>query len=156
MYGRNLLLGSGKEVSNSNYNIADCWLTEPISKGTQVTLTIFGELGDDKEIFTIYNSTGAVGSMAQFSKADFVNGKASKTFKWITNIGDAVADNTHMVVFSSPKTGTSTSTIHKIKLEYGDISTEWSPAWEDIPDLEERYAYGVEWDTASSSPDGVE
>lgn len=154
VYGRNLLLGSGKEVSNSNYNIADYWLTEPISKGTQVTLTIFGELGDDKEMFTIYNSTGAVGSMAQFSKADFVNGKASKTFKWITNIGDAVADNTHMVVFSSPKTGTSTSTIHKIKLEYGDISTEWSPAWEDIPDLEERYAYGVEWDTASSSPDG--
>lgn len=155
VYGRNLLLGSGKEVSNSKYEMADYWLTEQISKGTQVTLTIFGELGDDKEMFTIYNSTGAVGSMAQFSKADFVNGKASKTFKWITNIGDAVADNTHMVVFSSPKTGTSTSTIHKIKLEYGDISTEWSPAWEDIPDLEERYAYGVEWDTASSSPDGV-
>lgn len=155
VYGRNLLLGSGKEVSNSKYEMADYWLTEPISKGTQVTLTIFGELGDDKEMFTIYNSTGAVGSMAQFSKTDFVNGKASKTFKWITNIGDTVADNTHMVVFSSPKTGTSTSTIHKIKLEYGDISTEWSPAWEDIPDLEERYAYGVEWDTASSSPDGV-
>ena len=155
VYGRNLLLGSGKEVSNSKYEMADYWLTEPISKGTQVTLTIFGELGDDKEMFTIYNSTGAVGSMAQFSKTDFVNGKASKTFKWITNIGDAVADNTHMVVFSSPKTGTSTSTIHKIKLECGDLSTEWVPAWEDIPDLEERYAYGVEWDTASSSPDGV-
>ena len=155
VYGRNLLLGSGKEVSNAEYEMANYWLTEQISKGTQVTLTIFGELGDDKEMFTIYNSTGAVGFMAQFSKTDFVNGKASKTFKWITNIGDAVADNTHMVVFSSPKTGTSISTIHKIKLEYGDISTEWSPAWEDIPDLEERYAYGVEWDTASSSPDGV-
>lgn len=155
VYGRNLLLGSGKEVSNSKYEMANYWLTEQISKGTQVTLTIFGELGDDKEMFTIYNSTGAVGSMAQFSKTDFVNGKASKTFKWITNIGDAVADNTHMVVFSSPKTGTSISTIHKIKLEYGDISTEWSPAWEDISDLEERYAYGVEWDTASSNPDGV-
>lgn len=155
VYDRNLLLGSGKEVSNAEHEMANYWLTEQISKGTQVTLTIFGELGDDKEMFTIYNSTGAVGSMAQFSKTDFVNGKASKTFKWITNIGDAVADNTHMVVFSSPKTGTSISTIHKIKLEYGDISTEWSPAWEDIPDLEERYAYGVEWDTASSSPDGV-
>lgn len=155
VYGKNLLLGSGTEVSNAEYEMANYWLTEQISKGTQVTLTIFGELGDDKEMFTIYNSTGAVGSIAQFSKTDFVNGKASKTFKWITNIGDAVADNTHMVVFSSPKTGTSTSTIHKIKLEYGDISTEWSPAWEDIPDLEERYAYGVEWDTASSSPDGV-
>lgn len=155
IYGKNLLLGSSTEVSNSKYEVANYWLTEPISKGAQVTLTIFGELGVDKEMLTIYNSTGAAGSMAQFSKADFVNGKASKTFKWITNIGDAVADNTHMIVFSSPKTGTSTSTIHKIKLEYGDISTEWSPAWEDIPDLEERYAYGVEWDTASSSPDGV-
>ena len=155
IYGKNLLLGSSTEVSNSKYEMANYWLTEPISKGAQVTLTIFGELGVDKEMLTIYNSTGAAGSMAQFSKADFVNGKASKTFKWITNIGDAVADNTHMIVFSSPKTGTSTSTIHKIKLEYGDISTEWSPAWEDIPDLEERYAYGVEWDTASSSPDGV-
>ena len=154
VYGKNLLLGSSTEVSNSKYEMADYWLTEQISKGTQVTLTIFGELGDDKEMFTIYNSTGAVDSMAQFSKADFVNGKASKTFKWITNIGDAVADNTHMIVFSSPKTGTSISTIHKIKLEYGDISTEWSPAWEDIPDIEERYAYGVEWDMASSSPDG--
>lgn len=154
VYGKNLLLGSGTEVSNAEYEMANYWLTEQISKGTQVTLTIFGELGDDKEMFTIYNSTGAVGSMAQFSKADFVNGKASKTFKWITNIGDAVADNTHMVVFSFPKTGTSISTIHKIKLEYGDISTEWSPAWEDIPDIEERYAYGVEWDMASSSPDG--
>lgn len=154
VYGRNLLLGSGKEVSNSKYEMANYWLTEPISKGTQVTLTIFGELGDDKKMFTIYDSTGAVGSMAQFSKTDFVNGKASKTFKWITNIGNAVADNTHMVVFSSPKTGTSTSTIHKIKLEYGGISTEWSPAWEDTPDIEERYAYGVEWDMASSSPDG--
>lgn len=155
VYGKNLLLGCGTEVSNAEYEMANYWLTEQISKGTQVTLTIFGELGDDKEMFTIYNSTGAVGPMAQFSKTDFVNGKASKTFRWITNIGDAVANNTHMVVFSSPKTGTSTSTIHKIKLEYGDISTEWSPAWEDIPDLEERYAYGVEWDTASSSPDGV-
>ena len=155
IYGKNLLLGSSTEVSNSKYEMANYWLTEPISKGAQVTLTIFGELGVDKEMLTIYNSTGVVGSMAQFSKADFVNGKASKTFKWITNIGDAVADNTHMIVFSSPKTGTSTSTIHKIKLEYGDISTEWSPDWEDIPDLEERYAYGVEWDTASSSPDGV-
>ena len=154
VYGKNLLLGSGTWVSNAEYEMANYWLTEQISKGTQVTLTIFGELGDDKEMFTIYNSTGAVGSMAQFSKTDFVNGKASKTFKWITNIGDAVADNTHMAVFSSPKTGTSISTIHKIKLEYGDLSTEWTPAWEDIPDIEERYAYGVEWDMASSNRDG--
>lgn len=156
VYGRNLLLGSGKEVSNSKYEMADYWLTEPISKGTQVTLTIFGELGDDKEMFTIYNSTGAVGSMAQFSKTDFVNGKASKTFKWMTKYGGNISANTYLKIYvEGTNVNPSTSTIHKIKLEYGDISTEWTPAWEDIPDIEERYAYGVEWDTASSSPDGV-
>lgn len=155
VYGRNLLLGSGKEVSNSSYKIADYWLAEQIPDGTQVTVTIWGEIGDGKESFDLFNSGAYVGSLAKFLPTDFVNGKAHKTFKWLTTLVGHQADNTRLVIFTTPNTVTSTSTIHKIKLEYGDISTEWVPAWEDIPDLEERYAYGVEWDTASSSPDGV-
>lgn len=155
VYGRNLLLGLGKEVSNSSYKIADYWLAEQIPDGTQVTVTIWGEIGDGKESFDLFNSGAYVGSLAKFLPTDFVNGKAHKTFKWLTTLVGHQADNTRLVIFTTPNTVTSTSTIHKIKLEYGDISTEWTPAWEDIPDLEERYAYGVEWDTASSSPDGV-
>lgn len=155
VYGRNLLLGSGKEVSNSSYKIADYWLAEQIPDGTQVTVTIWGEIGDGKESFDLFNSGAYVGSLAKFLPTDFVNGKAHKTFKWLTTLVGHQADNTRLVIFTTPNTVTSTSTIHKIKLEYGDLSTEWVPAWEDIPDLEERYAYGVEWDTASSSPDGV-
>lgn len=155
VYGRNLLLGSGKEVSNSSYKIADYWLAEQIPDGTQVTVTIWGEIGDGKESFDLFNSGAYMGSLVKFLPTDFVNGKAHKTFKWLTTLVGHQADNTRLVIFTTPNTVTSTSTIHKIKLEYGDISTEWSPAWEDIPDLEERYAYGVEWDTASSSPDGV-
>lgn len=37
--------------------------------------------------------------------------------------------------------------------QYARQNGIWSVV--NIPDLEERYAYGVEWDTASSSPDGV-
>lgn len=155
VYGRNLLLGSGKEVSNSSYKIADYWLAEQIPDGTQVTVTIWGEIGDGKESFDLFNSGAYMGSLVKFLPTDFVNGKAHKTFKWLTTLVGHQADNTRLVIFTTPNTVTSTSTIHKIKLEYGDISTEWSPAWEDIPDLEERYAYGVEWDTASSSPDGI-
>lgn len=154
VYGRNLLLGSGKEVSNSSYKIADYWLAEQIPDGTQVTVTIWGEIGDGKESFDLFNSGAYVGSLAKFLPTDFVNGKAHKTFKWLTTLVGHQADNTRLVIFTTPNTVTSTSTIHKIKLEYGDISTEWTPAWEDIPDIEERYAYGVEWDMASSSPDG--
>lgn len=153
VYGRNLLLGSGKEVSNSAYNIANYWLAEQIPEGTQVTLTIWGELGENAVYFTVYNSSGSVGSMANLK--DFVDGKSSATFKWMTKYGGNISANTYLKIYvEGTDVNPSTSTIHKIKLEYGDISTEWTPAWEDIPDIEERYAYGVEWDMASSSPDG--
>lgn len=150
VYGRNLLLGSGKEVSNSNYNIANYWLAEQIPEGTQVTLTIWGELGGDKTYFQVYASDGITNQRVTLKKEDFVNGRCNVTWNWIAGS----SDNTTIRIYAAPGNYTSVSTIYKIKLEYGDISTEWSPAWEDTPDIEERYAYGVEWDMASSSPDG--
>lgn len=157
VYGKNLLLGSGKEVSNSNYNIANYWLAEQIPEGTQVTVTIWGELGEDVTSFALYNSGGGAGAGVPVPLLVPVNGKASITFNWNIHDSSSVVSNTHLAIFTYPFGGAHAdiSTIYKIKLEYGDISTEWTPAWEDIPDLEERYAYGVEWDTASSSPDGV-
>lgn len=150
VYGRNLLLGSGKEVSNSNYNIANYWLAEQIREGTQVTVTIWGELGSGKTSFGLYNSGGnGKNNLGYISASSFVDGKAYTTINW-----KEVDSNSELWIFSIEQSAQSTSTIHKIKLEYGDISTEWTPAWEDIPDIEERYAYGVEWDMASSSPDG--
>lgn len=155
VYGRNLLLGSGKEVSNSNYPIASYWLTESIQKNAEVTCTIWGDLGEGLDHFMLFNLGDRGDQLVRYTPEDFVNGKASKTFKWRTQTTDGdETSNTFLRVYAFPRSST-TSTIHKVKLEYGDISTEWSPAWEDIPDLEERYAYGVEWDTASSSPDGV-
>lgn len=158
VYGKNLLLGSGKEVSNSNYNIANYWLTEQIQEGTQVTVTIWGELGEGTTGFALFNSGDAVGAGKPVPIITPTNGKGIATFSWnLINNNGTVANSTFLNIFSYPygNKPTNPSTIHKIKLEYGDILTEWSPAWEDIPDLEERYAYGVEWDTASSSPDGV-
>lgn len=158
VYGRNLLLGSGKEVSNSSYKIADYWLAEQIPDGTQVTVTIWGELGEGTTGFALFNSGDAVGAGNPVPIITPTNGKGIATFSWnLVNNSGTTANSTFLNIFSYPygNKPTNPSTIHKIKLEYGDISTEWTPAWEDIPDLEERYAYGVEWDTASSSPDGV-
>lgn len=155
VYGKNLLLGSGTEVSNSNYPTASYWLTESIQKNVEVTCTIWGDLGEGLDHFMLFNSGDRGDQLVRYTPEDFVNGKASKTFKWRTQTTDGdETSNTFLRVYAFPRSNTP-STIHKIKLEYGDISTEWSPAWEDIPDLEDQYAYGVEWDTASSSPDGV-
>lgn len=154
VYGRNLLLGSGKEVSNSNYPTASYWLTESIQKNAEVTCTIWGDLGEGLDYFMLFNSGDRGDQFVRYTPEDFVKGKASKTFKWRSQTTDGdETSNTFLRVYAFPRSST-TSTIHKIKLEYGDISTEWSPAWEDTPDIEERYAYGVEWDMASSSPDG--
>ena len=151
VHGRNLLLGSGKEVSNSNYNIANYWLAEQIPEGAQVTVTIWGELGGDKSSFNIYTPGGSA-PLTGLSKESFAKGKASVTVLWGTTL--PTGGSSAIGIYTYPSTVAAISTIYKIKLEYGDISTEWTPAWEDIPDIEERYAYGVEWDMASSSPDG--
>ena len=158
VYGRNLLLGSGKEVSNSNYEMANYWLAEQIPNGSQVTVTIWGELGKDCTGFILYNSGSDLtidGKTSSNTNATItlVDGEGHTTVNWDTR---NEVNNTFLRIHTLPIGGSnnSVSTIHKIKLEYGDISTEWTPAWEDIPDIEERYAYGVEWDMASSSPDG--
>lgn len=164
LLGRNLLLGSGMEVSNSDYNIANYWLTEQIPVGTQVTVTIWAELGENCTGFGLFNSGGLVPIDGEHysegqSVVNIVDGKGQTTVNWATknSYDDSTASNTYLSVFTRPFGGSnnSVSTIHKIKLEYGDTSTEWTPAWEDLPDIEARYAYGVEWNMASSNPDGI-
>ena len=152
VYGRNLLLGSGKEITSTSYWVTDWYTAENIPVSKQVTFTIWADLGVDVTSVWLYKAGGSV-FLASIARDKFVNGKASVSFTWESG---GIAENVLKLYQKSPDNNTKGNiTIHKVKLEYGDLSTEWTPAWEDIPDLEERYAYGVEWDTASSSPDGV-
>lgn len=152
VYGRNLLLGSGKEILSTKYWITDWFVTESIPENTQVTFSIWADLGDGVTSLSLFKSGGAI-NLTNIQPANFINGKASKTFTWKSG----GTNPTLIEIYQNPSAGATNRnvTIHKVKLEYGDIATEWTPAWEDVPDLEERYAYGVEWDTASSSPYGV-
>lgn len=151
VYGRNLLLGSGKEISSTSYWVTDWYTAENIPESKQVTFTIWADLGSDVTSVWLYKAGGSV-FLASIARDKFVDGKASVTFTWESG---GIAENVLKLYQKSPDNNTKGNiAIHKVKLEYGDISTEWPPAWEDIPDIEERYAYGVEWDMASSSPDG--
>ena len=151
VYGRNLLLGSGSEITSTNFWIADWRVIESIPSKKEVTFTIWADLGTDVTSVHLFKSGGKI-ALTAIPKDRFVDGKASATFTW-----ESGGTNENMIGLyqKSPDNNTKGNiVIHKVKLEYGDISTEWTPAWEDIPDIEERYAYGVEWDMASSSPDG--
>lgn len=152
VYGRNLLLGSGKEITSTSYWVTDWHTAENIPVSKQVTFTIWADLGVDVTSVWLFKSGGTV-SLASIAREKFIDGRASVSFAWKSG---GIAENVLELYQTSPDNNTKGNiTIHKVKLEYGDLSTEWVPAWEEIPDLEERYAYGVEWDTASSSPDGV-
>ncbi|MFR7489484.1 MAG: hypothetical protein ACLUUE_02060 [Romboutsia timonensis] len=152
VYGRNMLLGSGKEITSTSYWVTDWYTAENIPVSKQVTFIIWADLGVDVTSVWLFKSGGTV-SLASIAREKFIDGRASVSFAWKSG---GIAENVLELYQTSPDNNTKGNiTIHKVKLEYGDLSTEWVPAWEEIPDLEERYAYGVEWDTASSSPDGV-
>lgn len=121
---RNLLRNSGEEVSNGTYNIATYDLTDEIKAGEKVTLTIWGSLATTKSHFSAYNSGGSV---AVTSLTDNGDGTYSSTFKW--QIGSST--NTFLSVYTFTNAQTGTSTINKIKLEKGNVATDWTPAPED-------------------------
>ena len=125
--GRNLLRNSGEKVSNGNYNIARYNLTDKIKEGEEVTLTIWGSLAATKSYFSAYNSGGSV-RVANLT--DNGNGTYSSTFKW--KIGSST--NTYLNVYAFTNAQTGTSTINKIKLEKGNVATDWTEAPEDTQD----------------------
>lgn len=126
--GRNLLLNSNKKVSNSNYPISDYQLTEVIAEGTQMTISIKGSLGEGKTSFAIYNSGGAVQMIALGSGTLGADGIYRNTFRW--KIDGSSNSTIRVYPLSSTVTGVN-STIEWIKLEYGNKSTDWTPAPED-------------------------
>ena len=125
--GRNLLKDSGKSVSNGSYNITRYDLTDKIKENEEVTLTIWGSLAATKSNFRVYNSGGSVFIATLTDNGD---GTYSRTFKW--RIGSST--NTYLNVYAFTNAQSGTSTINKIKLEYGNKATDWTPAPEDKVD----------------------
>ena len=130
--GRNLLLDSKQNISTDAYTVKDFYFGDsaPVDNETY-TLTIKGQLGEDRTYFSVYNS----GYSVKFNDlVDNNDGTYSATSKWIikNSSGTVTADNTFLRVCQSPENATKTSTIEWIKLERGNKSTDWSPAPEDM------------------------
>lgn len=121
---RNLLLNSGRKITNNNYLIASYTITSEIKEGEIVTATIKGKLGVGKVAFALYNS----GDKVEISTLkDIGNGIYQNTFSW--RIGGA--NNKSLWVWTYRSDVVVDSTIEWIKLERGNIATDWCPADED-------------------------
>lgn len=127
--GRNLLLGTQPtQISNANYEMAEFKLAEAPADGETFTISMDAKLGSDRTQYYFYNSGGNVPLVS----CKVVDGRVEATFKWVSrNASGSTADNTSVRIYQYPRTGTSASSISHVKLERGNIATEWCRADED-------------------------
>ena len=129
--GRNLILNSGVGVQNDSYPISSYPLApnHGLAHGDDVVITIWGQLADSKTAFYAYNSDGWVklGGLSKISDGVYV----LKT-KWTITSGINTASNTALNIYPFTKAQAGESRIDKIKLERGNIATDWTPAPEDL------------------------
>lgn len=128
--GRNLLLNSAVAYSGNGYSTR-YELTEAPTFGEDVVITLWGELGADRIGIGVYNTQGHSEITRLVKIADGVYQGKGRWVKPMSGSQEVTPNNTHLNVYFYPRTGTSTNTISKIKLERGTLGTDWSAAPED-------------------------
>lgn len=123
--GRNLVLKSKLNVTNSHYGIVSIILSEEPKVGEKLTVTIKGVLGSGKRVFTLYNKSG---SQELCVLQDKGNGIFQSTFNWRSDPTNPKL----LVIYIYDNSIIVNSTIEWIKIERGNTATDWSPAPEDF------------------------
>ena len=125
--GRNLIRDSASEVRNANYLMQTYSLSDgTLQEGEPVVLTLWGELGSDREAFWPFNSDGWnwLGVMKKVS-----DGVYRIVTTWKRSKDNP--SNDRLLIYCGPNTGKTVSRIDRIKLERGTVATDWTPAPED-------------------------
>lgn len=132
--GRNLILNSGVGIQNDSYPISSYPLApnHGLAHGDDVVITIWGQLADSKTAFYAYNSGGRV----QIGKLDKItDGVYQLKTTWKITSGTNTVNNTILNIYPMNRHQRGESRIDKIKLERGNMATDWTPAPEDLQSL---------------------
>ena len=147
--GRNLIRDSAITVQNANYLIQTYALSDnTLQEGEPVVVTIWGDLGSDREAFWPFNSNGWnwLGTMKKVSDGVY---RLSKTWQRSKNN----PSNDRLLIYCGPNTGKTVSRIDRIKLERGTVGTDWSPAPED--EVARREAALTQYQQAQAQKDAA-
>ena len=129
--GRNLIRNSNPNTNDNQYLHAFD-ITEAPAFGSDVIVTLWGDLGEGRTDFAVYNSRG-FGELARLKKVS--DGVYQAKFKWADNTytgPDDKLSNTTLNVYAYPSSSTATFNINKVKFERGTVPTDWTPAPEDV------------------------
>lgn len=137
--GRNLIRDSATQVQNSNYLIQSYSMTDnSLQEGEPVTVTIWGDLGSDREAFWPFNSDSWnwLGAMKKVSDGVY---RLSATWKRSQNN----PSNDRLLIYCGLNSGRTASRIDRIKLERGTVATDWTPASEDSVATVQTHAQSI-------------
>ena len=139
--GRNYILNSGSEISDSTALIARYALSEAMVPGEEYTVSLtltpmeaytgltVRTSGGDKTLATIDLSGAARQTVQATFTAEYANGKTP----------DDDPDNGDILIYRKPASaGTASTIIHQIKLEKGNRATDWTAAPEDAEEVLEQ------------------
>ena len=127
MGGRNLLKSSSPNVSNANYMHRFELVASP-RVGDEVVVTLWGDMGADRTGIGVYNTQGYT---ELFKLAKIADGVYQGKGLWklpMNGNTPRTPNDTHLNVYFYPNSATSQNRIDKIKLEKGNVATDWTPA----------------------------
>lgn len=136
--GRNLLKNTDIQNSNNTYVVAVYYYgADCPAVGESVLITIWGQLGEGKSAFTVFNGSGD-GTLGVVTLKKIKDGVYQGTLNYLKE-----SPEKRITVYATPKEVTSVSSIERIKLERGNIPTDWTPAPEDLSGgVMRRYSIG--------------
>ena len=123
--GRNYILNSKVNITNSNYDITRFLLSEEPKENEQITFTLKGVLGAGKSDFRLYNKNG-------YQELCILQDKGNGIYQAIFNWQKDPLNPRLVVIYVFYQNVIVNSTIEWIKLERGNTPTDWTPAPEDI------------------------
>ncbi|KAA9239977.1 hypothetical protein F6I34_05630 [Aerococcus tenax] len=132
--GRNLILDSKKNVSNSDYPLINFNLAEDLIEQETYTLTVNAELASEKENFALYDSLGWGGQITLTKIRDSIYQGTFKYSPYKNHPQGLKADPRMVRLYPLPANKKGVSSYHWAKLEKGNTATDWTPAPEDVND----------------------
>lgn len=132
--GRNLVLKSDVPYSNSNYLIADYTLSKPMEVGKTYTVTVKGKVENSNGGLAILRNFGS--NFMGSSNVDVISDDLYQVTVEATN---DTFNTDNIRLYNYPRDTRISADIEWIKLEEGNIPTDWTPAPEDTQKAAQAY-----------------
>lgn len=147
--GRNVLLKTGEEHTTSGYNVANYWPSDLLEAGAEYTITVCCKPAAGVTMLEALSS-GGWRLLARFipdgTDKQIISTKCTMSYYPGRVPTDPTETNAAISFYRQPNNGTVTgdTTIYWVKMERGNMATDWTPAPEDAVETLENTSVRID------------